>query len=218
MTDLQWRWEFLRRRPDYREVWISNYDQCQAKYDRMVEEQPHLDRELYRAVGPTYRSVCEPFGVNRIMAPWCEYSRLGTGFWKPSFGWSLGTISGNVPLEGLVEQSEEWHDRGVTLFAFDLNRPFDEQLPHVRSHFEAIQKERLSDTPKTGRRHLEKWPKYLRAIDARDQEATYADLYLEIELAGLSRHDYDAALDRNLAASGLQIFKQAQDLMFKVTS
>lgn len=47
---------------------------------------------------------------------------------------------------------------------------------------------------------------------------TYADLYTELELSSLSPADYDAELDRNLSASGLQLWQQARDLMFKMTS
>lgn len=215
-TDLQWRWEFLRRRPDYRAAWVNNYDECQAYYDRLNSEGLLDNRDRYRAVGSTYITVCEPFHTNRIDAPWLD--KPGMHFWNFTYGWALGTLSEHVPIDSLVAASKRREDRGQMLFAFDLNRPFDDQIEKVRAFFEGAQSERLGLKLLKNRQHKRKWGTYLQAIDARDQGATYEDLFTEIELSVLSASEYDAALDKNLAASGMQLWKQAHDLMFKVTS
>lgn len=215
-TPAQWRWQFLRRRPDYREAWLEHYDECQLRFDAMDAQGLLDDRHRYRAVGSTFRAVCEPFNVERIAAPWADDP--GLNFWRKSYGWAKGTPSQNVSIESLVDQSEQHEAAGIVLLAFDTTRAFDEQIEAIRHHFEARQKDRHGAVLRPQRQHKRKWSTYLRAIDARDQEATYADLYLELELAALPPADYDAALDGNLAASGLQLHRQAVDLMFKVTS
>lgn len=215
-TDLQWRWEFLRRRPDYREAWTKNYDQCQARYDRLYGEGLIDDRERYRSTGTTMRAICEPFFVDRIDAPWLE--KPHPHLWRLPYGWALGEITENISVDSLVEQSQLREKNGQMLIAFDLNRPFDEQLLKVRAFFEAVQSETHGSALVKNRHHKRKWANYLRAIDARDQGATYENLFIELELSHLPTSEYDAALDKNLAASGLQLWRQAHDLMFKVTS
>jgi len=215
-TDLQWRWEFLRRRPDYREAWTKNHDESQARYDRLYGDGLLDDRERYRSTGTTMRAICEPFFVERIDAPWLE--KPHAHFWRLPYGWALGEVSENISIDSLVEQSQLREKKGQMLFAFDLNRPFDEQLLKIRAHFEAVQSEMHGSTLVKNRQHKRKWSSYLRAIDARDQGATYENIFIELELSHLSTSEYDAALDKNLAASGMQLWRQANDLMFKVTS
>ncbi len=216
LTDSEWRWQFLRRRPDYRQAWLDYYDECQRKFDTLYKAGILDERDRYRSVGSTLRAVCEPFGTDRIPAPWLEHP--GFAFWRPSFGYARGQISEHTPIDSLIDQEAKWHGNGVMFFAFDLNRPFEDQVSSVRRHFDVCQRERLGQDLKPKRQHKRKWLTYLRAIDARDQGATYGDLFLELELSKLLVADYDAALDRNLAASGLQLFNQAIELMFKVTS
>lgn len=215
-TDSQWRWEFLRRRPDYREAWVNNFEKEQAYFDELDAQGLLDNRERYRSIGSSFTVICEPFHVSRIDAPWLEKPQ--NNFWNPTYGWSLGTLSENVPIDSLVATSKLREERGQVLFAFDINRPFEEQIQKVRAHFESHQRELHGQPLTKSRHHKRRWATYLQTIDARDQGATFEDLYIEIELSNLSTNEYDAALEKNLAASGLQLWRQAQDLMFKVTS
>lgn len=210
-TDNQWQWEFLRRRPDYRKAWLSNFDACQKNYDEIIAILD--DRERYRSVGSTDRALCETFGVERIMAPWC--SDPGPHFWRHSFGWSLGTPSPKTDMHDMVAQHEKFENDGILLIAFDTNKPFEGQLEKAKQYFQAVQLEKSGSIKKPPRHHKSKWIDYLRAIDARDQGATYADLYTDIVLSELHQAEYDAQLDRNLPALGMQIWQQAQNIMFK---
>ena len=214
-TDNQWRWEFLRRRPDYREAWVSNFDACQNHYDEITAILD--DRERYRPVGASDRASCETFGVNLIMAPWIA-NDPGVGFWRHSFGWAMGSPSLNMDVKDLVEQHKKLEGNGIMLIAFNLNEPFESQIERVKRHFQFVQAEKTGSKKKPPRNHKRKWIDYLRAIDARDQGATYADLYTDIVLSELSPTKYDAQLDRNLSALGLQIWQQAQNVMFKGAS
>jgi hypothetical protein len=216
LTAAQWQWQFLRRRPDYRKAWVDHFDETQQWFDELDAQGLLDDRGRYQEVGSTIRTVCEPFGVSRISAPWLN--QPGIHFWQRTFGWATGHLSEHVQIESLVEQNEKREAEGVMLLAFDTNRPFNEQIEAARRHFEARQAERNGNVLKPQRQHKRKWLSYLRAIDARDQGATYADLYIELELAELPAAAYDAELDRNLSALGHQLWQQASDLMFKATS
>lgn len=215
-SDPQWRWEFLRRRPDYREAWKINYDDCQHRFDKMHEQGLLDSRERYRGIGSSIRAICEPFFVRVVIAPWETITPVG--FWDLPFGWMYGGVSINTPIGSLVDEAEHRDRQGQLLIAFDLNRSFEVQIAKARASFEAVQMERHGQILTKNRHHKRKWATYLRAIDARDQGATYENLYTELELSHLSVAEYDAALDKNLAASGLQLWRQAHDLMFKVTS
>lgn len=219
LTELQWRWQFLRRRPDYRKAWVDHYDEVQKIFDDLDAQNclgQGATREFYRSVGTASKDVCKPFGVSCIAAPWSQDP--APNLWRKTFGWSVCTVSPKVQIQSIVDQHDEWEADGIILLAFDLNRPFDEQIKTVRAHFQVAQAERQGAYAKATRQHRLKWPIYLRAIDARDQGATYADIYIELVLSKMGAAEYDASLDGNLAASGLQIFSQAQNLMFKVTS
>ena len=218
-TDHQWRWEFLRRRPDYRRAWVDHFDEVQARFDLIHAEcglGPDVPRDFYRSVGTSLREVCKPFGVRNIAAPWlAEQLPLN---WSPTFGSSIERPTEHARIQSLVERGKEREAEGIMHLAFDLTRPFDEQIDRVRKHFESHQADRLGAVIKPARQHKRNWAQYLRAIDARDQGATYEDLFIELRLKSLEPAEFDAQLDRNLAASGLQIWEQAQELMFKRTA
>jgi hypothetical protein len=135
-TDHQWRWEFLRRRPDYRRAWVDHFDEVQANFDRLFDEGavagPDVPRDFYRSVGTSLREVCKPFGVRNIAAPWlAEQLPLN---WSPPFGWSPGIPSERVEIRSLIKRDEEREAEGIMHLAFDLTRPFDEQIGRVRKH------------------------------------------------------------------------------------
>lgn len=215
-TDLQWRWEFLRRRPDYRQAWVDHFDEAQARFDRLLAKEPEVKRNHYRSVGTSLPEVCKPFGVRNIAAPWLAEQHSTN--WSPSFGWSLETPSEHVSIQSLIDQGTEFEGEGIMLLALDLNRPFDQQIDLVREHFESRQAEGHGGVIKPARQHRRNWVLYLRAIDARDQHATYEDLFTELRLKPMTADEYDKQLDRNLPALGLQFWEQARDLMFKVSA
>ncbi|KRC11516.1 hypothetical protein ASE11_19100 [Hydrogenophaga sp. Root209] len=213
----QWRWEFLRRRPDYRKAWVDHFDKCQARYDEMDKDGLLKDRrEEYRGVGSTWRDVCEPFGVERIAAPWL--AEPGVHFWRTTYGWAMGAPSLDVPIESIVDRHNELEYKGIMLFAFDINRPFKEQAERVQHFFEARQREERGGVLKPQRQHVSLWPNYLRALDARDQGATFEQLWSAIVGSVLLVEEHDRRVDGNTPAAGHQLWEQAQNLMFKVTS
>ena len=94
-----------------------------------------------------------------------------------------------------------------------------DKLRRAQLHLEAVQAERSGRLIKPPRHHRRLWPKYLRALDAREAGETFESIWENLELEGVSVEEFDARADaQNWAASGQQLWKQANDLMFKLTS
>jgi hypothetical protein len=93
-------------------------------------------------------------------------------------------------------------DAGRAVVVFDLNKPLEEQLRKAKTGLKRAQVDLLSSAL-DWRRHEDKWPLYLRAIDAREAGETLDSIGLHV----LGRIDDAAQHARNT-------LRQATDLSF----
>jgi hypothetical protein len=149
-ADRVWRWEFLRRRPDYREAWEGRQDAVSDNGSGILS-----------VVTDDHETVMFQFGVPIIYDP------------RRSFDdWTLRFLF-RAPSGFLVcyDPHRRKGDRLVD-YRFDLTKPLKSQLAKAERHLSALQKE-VRGTPKTPRPSPELWSLYLRVIDARDCQASW---------------------------------------------
>ena len=216
-----WRWEFLRRRPDYQSAYAEQEERSQAYWDALFAAEgavgPDQQRSDFEGMGARHLSnMAEAFGLELILAPSWEFRITTPPLFAKSYGFGYSAEMsrdkdrwGRHVVDARIQQDQ-------ILIGFDLALPLGEQLKRAQSHLEAIQAERNGAPP---RHHRRLWAKYLRVLDARGAGETFESIWENVELAGLSVEEFDArAEEQNWAASGRQLWQQAHDLMFRLTS
>jgi len=178
-TDPLWRWEFLRRRPDYREAW----DQWEAFFQRDDG-------------GVVYAITDEPvrmelkFGVSVIYDPrqqldeWTAWQlfRDAHGCLKPVRSSAQDLRRGadiarreaeegynllDIEIAWQQDMEEACKEAGLMDYSFNIRKPLKPQIEKAFEHLLVLQEElhRKENTPKPSR---ELWPTYLRILDAHD--------------------------------------------------
>jgi hypothetical protein len=150
-TMRRWGWEFLRRRKDYRELWLA----CEHRAE------PTANGPL-TAVTPDYEATRRRYNMSRVVDPRVQLSDWDCAFLfyhsKP-FGYEVGYVP---------EQAAKANYKArKTAIMFDLRRPLAPQLEAARDYLERIQIECVG-VPKSPKNRVEKWPLFLRVLDARE--------------------------------------------------
>ncbi len=199
----EWRWEFLHRRDDYRKDYIrpeSDFvDESRARYF----EQKY---SLVNVANPS-RSVCDMKSPSQdddeIFLPMFDVQ-----FWdtrkgiRYSFPWPEEKLPGKDPQPQDMD------------FRIDLLQPLSPQFDRAKKiavycqqKQRGLSRDQIKKRPKDQiikRPNINNWPRYLRALDAREQGATYR----EIGELLLGHKDYDVAAKRakeiHKAAKALQ--------------
>ena len=210
----EWRWEFLRRREDYREDWLLH---AESSYrNREIARQVHEKGHEYPVIPPdslgfgAHMPGCEDkYGVCFLLNPASPKFRLGL------FPQTYGSVIGDV-ARGVLPSLEA---KGRVAIMFDLNKPLGPQIEQAKRTFTWVQAE--FDSVGERRKHSTKWPFYLRVIDARDSGETWEMIgttLLSPDLESATKlADYDRILDRSgtaIAARAYQVWEQARKLMF----
>jgi hypothetical protein len=160
----QWRWEFLRRRQDYREDWLMHYEpsrrEALAIFGNMPLPEGVTSWEDHYSGIASFPDSAWKYGIAPLVDPsrTCSEFELWQYF-QHEHPYLLRFAS--------RERFGEIEDTGRAVVVFDLNKPLSEQLR------KAERKLRISQVNKFGsvsvrRPHEQRWPVYLRAIDARD--------------------------------------------------
>jgi hypothetical protein len=186
----QWRWEFLRRAPEYRDAWeratvtdseTENYYPHGVRIptddDRdMVVMEWELYTDFQELIDP--RHTPEELGFN-------IFSKTNlTGFLDYAMGLDDGlnehvisTASEIRLLRRFVRKvraiAELEKEGRLKLIAFDLARPLPDQLKEAKSTLAKAQREKVNNM----KQRREKWVRHLRVVDASDQGATYSEIY-----------------------------------------
>jgi hypothetical protein len=183
-TDDVWRWEFLRRHPDYRNAW-STWSAVKIEQEGQLEFAPADD---------DYHAVQTRFGVRAIIDPTrsltddvlkshCVFlGAYGGVSWSYLHGWLMPPQffvreSGHLMLQPEPGRRRDFDSEGAGLFdfRFDLSRPIEPQLNLARRELAEWQ-ERFFGRKNSPRPRRDNWPLFLRALDARDCLATYAEI------------------------------------------
>jgi hypothetical protein len=206
-TIAQWRWEFFRRRRDLREYFDafaqSSYDRALEFHARFPEHSPLAplspDQPDFVAIDiNTSRAEIPrppPFGYSRgVPNPRLSNHSDHTLFWDGSN--SIGIVeNATVRVSG--------NEMAIT---FRLDRPLRDQLKLAETVLKDWQRH-SHGRPIQRRAHLTKWPDYLRILDAREDGATWLEIYSEI-VAPTGRYSFqnppDPARDAWNAAREVQ--------------
>jgi hypothetical protein len=221
----RWRWEFLRRRADYRADFEAASIAVEPASPDFSGEQP--DNGLWligdgMRVWPFPHRRAENYGLMEFYDPKIsDWMSMG-----PS--WNSGVIYGpSHGVRDIVTEGwgfEEVVDSNLVSFTFDLSKPLAPQLSEVKAELEMSQSlmrltlleqvelaygpayaeteetpldellDKLNKKLRAPKHHVEKWPSYLRALDAREIGASWseiADIFFQ-----------DGFLDRRKAPDG----------------
>lgn len=220
-SDRRWRWEFTRRRPDYRQdfeaAWDGSSELDPLAIDLDAEE---IDR-LFRSRGvralPFWHANARKYGLGRFYDPiigdWFGFGPEGTS------EWNSGLIVGGVDRwqsfineEGEVAEAERPHLLPLT---FDLRRPLAPQLKIAREtlarhqaffHSKHAKPEAPRRSTRAIKQHKANWLRYLRLLDARAAGASLSQMSREI-LEGTTTGTGPRTAGNMLA--------QAEDQMFR---
>jgi hypothetical protein len=182
----EWRWEFERRRPEYREAWLLY---AERTYRANIEDAQTIigsDWAARERRKDLVRSIDDPqFYAKRRQStefgPWREYewnyiqdpvapNRNLLTFEQSTYGVILFD-SWDAFLE--LPRRTDPDDSGHVAITFDLKRPLRPQLETAEEilEFHVANEKAWSEEysePKQRRRHTENWPTYLRILDALD--------------------------------------------------
>jgi hypothetical protein len=159
----QWRWEFLRRRWDYREDWLKHYEPGLREALAIYRDIPLPDGvtswEEHFSGFAVYPDAAWKYGI----APLLDPSRTCSEF-------ELWQASQNEHPYFLHfasrEEFEEIESTGRAVVVFDLNIPLGEQVRKAELRLKKSQANVLGRALDR-RRHEKKWPLYLRVMDAK---------------------------------------------------
>ena len=176
LTDRQWRWEFMRRRPSYREDWVRCFWQKREwveKNEAMLRRDHILvgldwskDKSLEVAYPDDFIERCAKGVSGHIKDPSRQFS-----------DWDLQYGVGRVEPKAQPRRPREIGARDRRLpvtrgWDIDVSQPLPPQFAAAKVYLARIQKELYGkqNTPKPRRAQ---WPLYLRALDAKDAGASY---------------------------------------------
>jgi hypothetical protein len=208
----RWRWEFTRRRKDYR-----------ADFDRYADESYAHALELYKKFKPDGRrarsdQILKPtdsgftatmpgprkYGLNGLPNP-----RISDQpFYVIMFGTTYGCAvlgEGKEFLSGGQGVSIDLPE-GSMAITFDLALPIKPQLKGLQPFLEDQQK-LIHGKVISRRRHPGKWLTYLRVLDGRAAGASWSEL--TAALSDHMRSDF-----RHEPQAAAQVYRAAETLMF----
>jgi len=207
LSDKLWRWEFIRRMPDYRAAWAKAAEQ---EYEILRKKASNSNRDLSQFLTPdsVYFTVSRAvywftkefndvlkYHSHPFPNPRLSYQQLLHG------GLQGGLLGFGYRDEegGTLAANPEPIDRDIhtilfanrVLIEFDLMEPGRPQFERARARFERLQadyvkKQNYSDRLEAklrGRRRKDMWPRYLRVLDARDEGVSYEEIGIELNLS-----------------------------------
>jgi hypothetical protein len=195
----QWAWEFLRRNPRYQQDWAE-------KVEPVVTSTGAFDNSLIsKELDAEITAIEEKYGIMMAQDP-------REGRWPPSFRSDFVTMY-ECPRSF---NSVRWAiqvDRDELYVKFNLRRPIGGQIEEVRGWIENRQRDlvnsRLIPKPRRTRQWRDKWPMYLRVLDARAAGASLN------EIAGIlvpdTPNSYPEFKGRDAIRKGLTAARRLRD-------
>jgi len=204
LSDQLWRWEFIRRMPDYRATWAKAAER-ECEILREIASKSNRDFSQFLSPDSVYftvtRAVYEfPEEFNDVLKyrshpfpnPRLSYQQLvrdGLQGGLVGFGYldeEGGTLAANPKPVDMDISTILFANR--VLIQFDLMEPGRPQFERARARFERLQadyvkKQNYSDRLEAklrGRRRKHMWPRHLRVLDARDEGVSYEKIGIEL--------------------------------------
>lgn len=158
LSDDLWRWEFLRRREDYRNDWERSYPATAEWY------RSHTPEDAFR-------------GINYLGH--VLHDNFFNGPESPNF---CAQMEGSLPKYGLIgmpnptiptPKNLRFNTSHQVSIEFDLSLSIDDLMKCAETAFKAL-KSRYGKSDHRKRRN--KWATYLRVLDARAEHASYVKI------------------------------------------
>ena len=187
---MEWRWQFMRRRPDYRKLWEKwhsiHKNRC-AKEEKPFDpdanylpvDDPNelrLEYEIHVLYNPK-----KDFSAEELERYYCSKKSLSflpihmvLKYAKERF-----ESDGAEVFDDLIRRMEKRDaallEQGIYGYSFDVSRPLGPQFEDARNYLASVQKYQFGKQITT-KPHYDKLLLYLRALDARTCGATYAEI------------------------------------------
>ncbi len=204
---LRWRWEFTRRREDYR----RDFEQALSEIDDPFPLMEDISREEFFLLFPRARAVpfdhqaAKKYGLFQFYDPFERDWR----FWmEDETFWGSGLFEAEC-----FDPSEVPADGPFISLVFDLSRPITAQFEDARKLIEQRKGDHYLDQfteeyhePPATKAHPTKWLTYLRLLDAKADGASLSDMSSKILAGTNSRGDQRTAGN---------MLKQAEEQMFR---
>ena len=202
LNDTFWRWEFLRRRADYRQDWEMYY-QTTYEYDVACANDPKYptrygkkvvspDHPAFKARMPNSLEKYHLSGLPNptIAKPWML--SFDANYGRMYFGQGPDWMGGGEEVSLCLS---EWRVAAV----FDLKKPLSPQLDKVKTDLLEWQEHQVGRNLER-RKSRDEWPLYLRVLDA---------VELGVSFQEIGRQLLDIQEDDVAEARITQLYKQA---------
>lgn len=207
LNDTFWRWEFLRRRSDYRQDWEKHYTQT-YEFDVGCANDPHYptryrkkvfspDHPAFKARMPNSLEKYHLSGLPNpaIAKPWML--SFDSNYGRIYFGQGPDWLGGGEEVSLCLS---EWRVAAV----FDLKKPIPAQIEKVRGDLMEWQEHQVGRNLER-RKCRDEWPIYLRVLDAVDLGVPFRDIGQTL----FKNQDAEAG-----EARASQLYKQACQISF----
>ena len=177
----EWRWEFLRRRQDYRDDFFRPSDKPfiapdfpgeLESPDRCFERQYHLANAMDPRISVAEHKASSNKADKGVLFTF-DFEMLFVDVRASNRYWWPWPPNDEIPIK--PEPSD-------LFFRIDLLSPIPDQISFIRKC--ALQAQRSWARGKTriiNRQHPENWPRFLRVLDARDEQAPFREIGQVIE-------------------------------------
>lgn len=166
----RWQWEFLRRRDDLRREFDAKKS-AEYELDEAWAATEHAAVPFAECPSPDMAGFCVPTFLIEPDFP------APTSLPNPRIGDQplgfLPRIKDNL-LTQIAKRDLDF-DSGYHRVDFDLSRPIEPQLKAAKKVLKSFQKYHAGKVIGK-RRQPEKWPTYLRLLDARDAGASWSEI------------------------------------------
>ena len=204
-SNVRWWWEFTRRDPAYRKLWLKwgpikkqeilaeKKDWTDLALERFGEAslEPYLDRaptddpdglrlrfEMSTLLNPA--KVFEDWQLSDHRFPrngtqTIDYSRpMEDALWMMENRDKLPPDALDNAIKSHKKRAKLDEEFGIVHYSIDLKQPVKPQLRQAEIYLQRVQSELYGR--RISRPQVHKWPDYLRALDARESGATYAEI------------------------------------------
>ncbi len=178
LNDTFWRWEFLRRRADYRQDW-EKYFQSTYEYDVACANDPNYptryrkkvfspDHPAFKARMPNSLEKYHLSGLPNpgISKPWML--SFDSNYGRIYFGQGPDWLGGGEEINLCLS---EWRVAAV----FDLKKPLSSQLDKVKTDLLEWQEHQLGRNLER-RKCRDEWPLYLRVLDGVESGVPFREI------------------------------------------
>jgi hypothetical protein len=177
--DWRWKWEFLRRTPAYRKIWQGYGHHGSASMALYAMAEDGVQTRFTRDYGITYPLNPEWDAQTIESNPFNDPT--GHVIYHSSW-WDDPSVSDEEAGFKALEFAKydinkmEW---GYVTVEFDLNIPLDQQLNRAKGSLEQARDIYDLKFKQLKSRRRDAWPRHLRVIDAKDQDASHQEIYAQ---------------------------------------